>query len=436
MALSFDDSLPSFVQALRQSGIDVSASAGVIIRDVRGRLSFVARGALPSEVILKVDAAISEELTPYISPIGAIADINAPGATRVLNDGESFFLSVHLDADKDPIKVRLLDRRAIGMDWLSPPSDPISNPPRLVFASLKGGVGRSTALAVLAAELAERGRSVLVVDFDMEAPGLGSILMEPGTLPSFGTIDFFVESGFRNVDDGFLLDCVGASWVGGGRGRIDVVAAFGAKSVENPGEVLGKLARAYLEDGGSEDRPITFLTRARELLERLTYLTRYDAALIDARAGLHETSAAGILGLGADVLLFGADQPQSQITLSVLLSHLARFPILNSEYDWRDRFRVIQAKAEPEDIDLVLFRTRTFELFDKVIYPCEPALDYGIDDANGPHFPIPIFEDERYRLFNPLRHKEQLTRDLYDKSFAPFLNFAVSRLQLDEDLEP
>ena len=40
------------------------------------------------------------------------------------------------------------------------------------FYSFKGGVGRSMALANAGVELARRGRKVLLVDFDLEAPGL------------------------------------------------------------------------------------------------------------------------------------------------------------------------------------------------------------------------------------------------------------------------
>ncbi len=42
----------------------------------------------------------------------------------------------------------------------------------ITFYSFKGGVGRTMALVNVAAELVRRGRKVLVVDFDLEAPGL------------------------------------------------------------------------------------------------------------------------------------------------------------------------------------------------------------------------------------------------------------------------
>ena len=40
------------------------------------------------------------------------------------------------------------------------------------FYSYKGGVGRSLALAHMGHAMAERGLRILLVDFDLEAPGL------------------------------------------------------------------------------------------------------------------------------------------------------------------------------------------------------------------------------------------------------------------------
>lgn len=58
------------------------------------------------------------------------------------------------------------------------PSDLDEDLPRPIvasFYSLRGGVGRSTALAYTAQILASRGRSVLCVDMDLEAPALASL---------------------------------------------------------------------------------------------------------------------------------------------------------------------------------------------------------------------------------------------------------------------
>jgi cellulose biosynthesis protein BcsQ len=439
MNITFDDSLPVFIEALAAAGINASADGGVVVRDSRGRLSFVAAEDVSPERVDEVSRWIDDDLQPYISPLGPIADQNAPGAKRALGDTQYLTLSIPLGASIIPI--RLLDRRAVGADWLHAPRSAVTTPPRLVFASLKGGVGRSTALSVLAAELAERGRALLVVDLDMEAPGIGSMLIDADATPRFGSIDFFVESALQDLDDSFILDSIGASWLGGGRGRIDVMPSLGARSLNNPSEVLAKLARAYLEVPSRDDQK-TFLERTQELVARLTTLSRYDAVLVDARAGLHETTAAAILGLGADILLFGADQRQTQIGFDILLSHLAQFGILNGQDDWRYKLRLIQAKAEPDDAALIRYRSQMFDLFDRIFYAHETesngdlldaAFSFGIDDIDAPHFPIPIFEDERYRLFDPVRDRTQLARELYQQSFGRFIDFCVERLQLSED---
>jgi len=42
----------------------------------------------------------------------------------------------------------------------------------VTFYSFKGGVGRTLALANIGLELARTGRRVLLVDFDLESPGI------------------------------------------------------------------------------------------------------------------------------------------------------------------------------------------------------------------------------------------------------------------------
>src|SRR5208282_1736373 len=348
-----------------------------------------------------VSSAIKGDLRPYISPIGPLADEDSPGASRVLEDSSALKVDLRL-SDETQLRIKLLDRRAIGGDWLHMPVEAVAKPPRLVFASLKGGVGRSTAVSVLAAELSEQGRAILVIDLDMEAPGIGSMLIEQDALPRFGSIDYFVENGLKEIDDAFLLDCIGSSWLGGRRGRIDVVPSVGAMSLRYPGGVLAKLARAYLDAPTENEGQQTFLVNLQTLINRLTSLNRYDAVLLDARAGLHETTAAPILGLGADVFLFGVSQIQTVIGFKILLAQLSQFPPPQSESDWRYRLRMIQAKAAPDDDALLRYRTQMFDIFDNTFYQKETptsgdlldaGFSFSIDDRDAPHFPIPIFED-------------------------------------------
>jgi hypothetical protein len=437
--ITFDVSIEEFAKVLTGEGLDVSESSGVFVRDLRGRLIFVARKKLLAETIEKVATAANLTLRPYVSPLGPVADQSAPGTSGVFSSTEAVRVKVRVPGRDQPIDVALLDRRAMGADWLYTPLNMATTPPRLVFSSLKGGVGRSTALSVLAAELAERGRSVLVLDLDLEAPGLGSMLIESTATPKFGALDLFVEDALQELDNTFLIDCIGSSWLGGGRGRVDVVPSYGAVSLNNPRDVTAKIARAYLE--GSKDKEITFLKRVQSLVQRLSEVRRYDAVLVDTRAGLHETTPTAILGLGADVLLFGVDQPQTVAGYRILLSNVAQLPVADSEHDWRYRLRMVQAKADSSEV-INDFRSHMFDVFDDVFYSGDiveagdvfgGGFRFSIDDPDAPHFPVPIFEDEGFRLFDPVQHRAQLTKPLYESSFGEFIRFCVQRLQLDED---
>ena len=70
----------------------------------------------------------------------------------------------------------------------------------IVFFSIKGGVGRSTALAATAWSLAQEGKRVLVLDLDLESPGLSSALLPSERQPMYGIIDWLIEDLVDNGD--------------------------------------------------------------------------------------------------------------------------------------------------------------------------------------------------------------------------------------------
>lgn len=61
------------------------------------------------------------------------------------------------------------------------------------FYSYKGGVGRTLALANIAVLLAKKGKRVLVVDFDLEAPGLTNMEPFSGAKGKSGVVDFICD---------------------------------------------------------------------------------------------------------------------------------------------------------------------------------------------------------------------------------------------------
>ena len=343
----------------------------------------------------------------------------------------------HLDHKAYRGFVRLVEHRIVGQDWLEPPHEPMNGvPPILVFASHKGGVGRSTALAVASVGLAERGYNVLVLDLDLEAPGLGGIFLGRKQLPKFGTLDYFVESTLLDLDDIFFENLVAVSPLTRGRGSVHVSPAIGSAGEANPQNVLGKIARAYLEVANADGAPITFLARTRNLVKKLSERFRYDAILVDARAGLNEATAAAVLGLGADVLMFGVDAPQTFTGYRYFLSYLQRFrPAASSENDWRARLRMVHAKASADSKKQADFRTQSFEMFADTLYDLEEGIEdtsfnFDYDDQVAPHFAWPIFNDANYLEFDPLERSDQFTKELYDRTFGQFIDALADKLGL------
>lgn len=86
------------------------------------------------------------------------------------------------------------------------------------FYSFKGGVGRTMALVNSGVELAKRGRKVLMVDFDLEAPGLDTFDAIKTKKSAPGIVDFvrkYLETGQAPEVDGYLQKCPGIGDDGG-----------------------------------------------------------------------------------------------------------------------------------------------------------------------------------------------------------------------------
>ena len=416
-------------------------ASGVLLRDISGRLAFVAPAELDALVEKRVTAQIRRALGSYAREDRVLMSKADFGSDGLLSSSSAFTITVAGHA------IRLIDRRLVGADWLRSPADKAPPPPRFVFASLKGGVGRSTALSIAAAHLATSGKRVLAVDLDMEAPGLGSLLLDDGTLPEFGLIDALVENGLVPLDEAFLADLVGPSDLASRYGRIDVIPAFGRRSLRNPADVLSKIARAYAEDLRPNGTVASILDQISELVDRFSDPTRYDAILVDARAGLHETTASAILGLGAEVFLFGLDEPQTFQGYEVLLAHLARFAPSTDKLipEWLERLSMVQGKAPVDAIDRDAFTERCRQLFikcglEKSAARATEPLAAAAPFSNVPwndeipdnevlpeeslvfREPTAILNDDQFRLFNPRIKRDLLSEALYKASYGAFLN--------------
>lgn len=95
----------------------------------------------------------------------------------------------------------------------------------VTFYSYKGGVGRTMALVNIATEMAKRGRKVLLVDFDLEAPGLSSYEF-CGSASGPGIVDYirsYSEKGVPPDISSYVQKCNVPAL--GGRGEIWIMSA-------------------------------------------------------------------------------------------------------------------------------------------------------------------------------------------------------------------
>jgi Mrp family chromosome partitioning ATPase len=365
--VNFTSSLNLLAEIIYSSlGLEVLVS-GIFLRDGFGRLSFYADARVKASLKKALTRQASEKLGLHVSPHGAIQDCDSTGFA-VLRQSQKLGAKAFVAGEERVLC--LVDRRFFGRDWLEEPATPVDHaPPIVVFNSIKGGVGRSTALFVLSVALSRAGKNVLLVDLDLEAPGLGSLVFD-GPIPRFGVLDYLVELALGGVKDEELRLFVGSSTLTdrvAGQGRVDLMPAVGADTMSNPRTMMAKLSRALVEVPSDAGPPSALICQINEMISRISSTSHYDVVLVDARAGLSEITASPILGLGATNLFFATDHPHSYEGYRYLLSHLSMLPVDKSN-DWRTRVRFVHAKAKASAEARETFNDRLYDVVAETFY--------------------------------------------------------------------
>ncbi|HEY0929117.1 MAG TPA: ParA family protein [Gemmatimonas sp.] len=156
----------------------------------------------------------------------------------------------------------------------------------VTFYSFKGGVGRTMALVNVAAHLASMGSRVLIVDFDLEAPGLDTIGLGADAVTvsrTRGVVDFVTE--YRKTGEvpdvrDFVYDCP----VLENNGQIFVMPA--GRDDDGYAERLSSISWSTLYE--QEDGFVLF----EDLKAQWRDALRPDYVLIDSRTG--HTDVGGI----------------------------------------------------------------------------------------------------------------------------------------------
>ncbi len=409
-----------------------------LVRDASGRLTLVAQ---KFQNCSNLKDAFKNNLGNYATDVGVM---EGGIATAVSKAPRAMKKTVFIPSRNEYFEYTYVDNRVVGEDWLS--SNPAPNEPngakRFIFYSLKGGVGRSTALAVYATHLAHQGKKILVIDLDIEAPGLGSIMLSNSkdsrsNLPRFGVIDYLLENGITGVPEKDLNEFISSSSLG--FGAIDVLPAIGRETEIRPELFVEKLSRALTEDFVAGEK-LSLARQVREMVDAFDRSSAYDAILIDARAGFSEISAATLMGMSGQLVLFGIDQSQTFSGYRYLLSHLISQTDFSASVDgWRENITFVQSKAPGTKRERLPFQAELFEVCADTIYDQvdgdekeEDLFSFSPSDESflAPHNASYIRYDAAFSAFDPLRHEDQVDPELFSGAYAKF----IERLdQLTED---
>jgi tetratricopeptide (TPR) repeat protein/cellulose biosynthesis protein BcsQ len=196
----------------------------------------------------------------------------------------------------------------------------------ITFYSWKGGVGRTLALANTAVQLSRAGHSVLMIDWDLEAPGLDRYFLHPGDLEarSLGVVSPEIPGGLLALlleankrGDGYFQP---AAWRRTAA-RISVPGAeptFSAPYPPTPGRLdllsAGDMHPSYAEDLSSFSwRAFFSERRGGEWLEaaRKQWVEEYDFVLIDSRTGLTDSGGICTIQMPDTLVLVFAANDQS-----------------------------------------------------------------------------------------------------------------------------
>jgi len=187
-------------------------------------------------------------------------------------------------------------------------------PRTVTFYPFKGGAGCTTALMHVAWLLALRGRKVVAVDLDLEAPGL-SALPNLTSIPEYGIVDYFYERSFfpRGVKPDTLIgDIFGEVRIPNALGRLFIVPV-GSLNLDYITKIDDLRALTVTEQG--EDLWSVFF---REITEQL----QPDIILVDSRTGISEWGAFSLLRAADQAIVFLQPDVQNKRGVDLLLQAL------------------------------------------------------------------------------------------------------------------
>ena len=403
----FDSVLPQVCDALRYPN-HPAVSCIYAIRDLYGKVRLAVAESVEEDKA--AHAWLRGEAKAVYDRLGARA---LPPDEAILFLDDELLQELHRDSRELLRGVRFVDRVVTGTGWWRVDGNAADTPIYTLY-SVKGGVGRSTTAAVLAWHLARRGEHVLVVDLDLESPGISSAMLDPSQQPEFGVVDWFAEDLVGQGDRVVEGMIARPGWHQGLRGDVCIVPAHGYE----PGEYLAKLGRVYL------DTDLGWTLRLQRMLRATRQATKPSVVLLEGRSGLHDIAAATVTDLQAQVLLFGTDSPTSWQDYGILFAHWKELGLASAI---RERLSIVSSLTPDIDTEDYLhsFREKAWALFQDHLYDNVESTEapYGFAfemlEDGAPHDPLAIHWTRGFAAGASLRRLEGST---VEQAYGRFLD--------------
>lgn len=421
---TFDQIVPILNEIFSRYSAKVAQFGTMLVnRDLNGRIRLIVAETLREDpeaqgILRNIAGQMYEKLGPHAFPSEQAVLFETEDELK-RNSLPSFTLTLESLAN-----IRVVDRLVTESNWTAI-ALPATGAPRIVFFSIKGGVGRSTALAATAWNLAQRGKRVLVLDLDLKSPGISSALLPDGFGPKYGITDWLVEDLVDN-GDAVIKDLVVPSLLSR-HGEIYVAPAHG----RDPGEYVAKLGRVWMPKINRDGRRERWSQRLRRLIDTLGQRYCLDAILINSRAGIDEIASACVTDLGAAlVLLFATASKQTWAGYQILFRHWRRNAVAR---EIRKRLQLVGAMI-PEDEArnryLQELRDQAWDVFRDELYDEVPAgatteglWSFDIADEEAPHMPWAVRWNRGWATVHSLHGRlEEVDQSEVKYIFGPLLD--------------
>lgn len=323
------------------------------------------------------------------------------------------FLINQLEKDSSLLKENIYysERRLNTNNWYSKSKD-YNN--IISFYSFKGGVGRTTAMILSAIDLVRKGKRVVLIDFDLEAPGIASVFttQENEYYSNQGILDFFIDltvsKCYLNIDDtkmnisDYYFTITKQDIIGTNGGELIIFPAA-STSLTEPNNYIDKLSKIDLKYNESK------IYLPDILFNTINEKLKPDYILVDSRTGINEIAGILLTRYSSKIFLFFYGNQQNMFGLESIIDIIEKsekpYILINSPTP-------IQDTDKKEEVDY--FVEKSYEILTKYSYKDDLP---DIDDETAPHFPINIPYSFHAVNLNTSKFNSLLNEDANNNSY-------------------